>query len=148
MDRIRKHGLVVSNHHNQFNNHFVSYLKALQAKGHQLSLLHILPNIPSQYYQIPSIHSIWKQWHSEFIKEIGQFANTLGIPLERCSIVSGHHKHQVEKFLQNNIIDFLIEPPTKSKTYLHQWFDRLFHLGSQEIAYDAIRISHLSHSSS
>ena len=139
----RKHGLVISCLDNQLNSHCLTYLKALQEKGHHLSLLHVLPSIPSQYYQIPSIHTVWKNLRKESVKEITGLAKQLGIPLDRCCVVSGHLEQQVEKYVKTNAVDFLIEPPTKPKPRLQQWLNRMLHPMSDEIAYDSIRISHL-----
>lgn len=83
-----------------------------QAKQHgiplQLSLVHVIPNLPTCYFNIPSMVLVAEQYYEEARKCLNSIGNLLGIETKDQWLTTGRIKNEVIRLANKLSVDFIL----------------------------------------
>ncbi len=87
----------------------------------QLNLVHVIPNLPTCFFSIPSMAPLAESHYEEATQTLASIGETLNVPKENQWLISGKIKTEVPR-LANKLYTHFILASTTSIKDLHQSF--------------------------
>jgi nucleotide-binding universal stress UspA family protein len=119
-----KHVLLVTNSTTEEE---ISLIKEAvdKAKNHgldlNLSLVHVIPNLPTCYFNIPSMVMFAERYYEEAIKSLTAIGSELGVQKRLQWLITGRTKSEVLRLAHKLDIDFVLAGGTSIQE-LHKPF--------------------------